>query len=68
MEKQPHEKLLTPQEVSSILTIDVETLNKWRHHKRYNLPYIKAGRLIRYRPEDLNTFITSRRQEVGCYE
>lgn len=67
MEKQPHEKLLTPQEVSAILSIDVETLNKWRHHKRYHLPYIKAGRLVRYKHQDIEAFIASRRQDVVHY-
>jgi predicted site-specific integrase-resolvase len=41
--------LLTPLEVSNILGISVETLSVWRATNRYPLPYVKAGRLVRYR-------------------
>ena len=41
-------RLLTPKQVSRILGISVETLNVWRATKRYNLPYVKTGRLVRY--------------------
>ena len=54
--------LLTPQQVSNILGISVGTLAVWRTTKRYNLPYVKAGRLIRYRMEDVQAFIESRTQ------
>lgn len=52
--------LLTPQEVAEILGVDVETLNVWRCTKRYNLPYVKAGRLVRYRASDVAAFIENR--------
>lgn len=55
-------KLMTPAEVAEYLSVSVETLNVWRCTKRYNLPYIKAGRLVRYREQDLETFVTSRMQ------
>lgn len=55
-------KLMTPEEVAEYLSVSVETLNVWRCTKRYNLPYIKAGRLVRYREQDLETFVTSRMQ------
>ena len=54
--------LLTPQEVSRILGVSVETLNVWRATNRYPLPYVKAGRLVRYRLTDINAFIESRLQ------
>lgn len=52
--------LLTPHEVSDILGISVETLNVWRATNRYKLPYVKAGRLVRYRMSDVDNFINSR--------
>jgi excisionase family DNA binding protein len=52
--------LLTPKEVSDILGVSIETLNVWRATNRYPLPYVKAGRLVRYRMNDLNQFIESR--------
>ena len=55
-------KLLTPIEVAKILGLSVETLNMWRTTKRYNLPYVKAGRMVRYRQEDVEAFIDARIQ------
>ena len=55
-------KLLTPKQVSVILGVNVETLNVWRATKRYPLPYIKSGRLVRYRESDVEKFIESRRR------
>lgn len=54
--------LMTPEQVAEYLGISVETLNVWRCTKRYNLPYVKAGRLVRYRVEDVEAFIASRMQ------
>lgn len=54
------QNLLTPIEVSKILGVSVETLNVWRATNRYQLPYVKAGRLVRYRLIDVNEFIESR--------
>ncbi|SIT08820.1 helix-turn-helix domain-containing protein [Paracoccus saliphilus] len=54
--------LMTPDQVAAYLGVSVETLNVWRCTKRYNLPYIKAGRLVRYRREDVDAFITDRMQ------
>ncbi|MDP7142707.1 MAG: helix-turn-helix domain-containing protein [Alphaproteobacteria bacterium] len=45
--------LLTTQQVSKILGVSVGTLAVWRTTKRYNLPYVKSGRLVRYREEDV---------------
>jgi excisionase family DNA binding protein len=54
--------LMTPEEVAEYLGVSKETLNVWRCTKRYNLPYVKTGRLVRYRPEDVTSFVTSRLQ------
>lgn len=55
-------KLLNSQEAASFLGIEEETLAVWRCTKRYPLPYIKVGRLVKYRPSDLQAFIESRLQ------
>lgn len=57
------QQLLNSEQVSHILGVSVSTLAQWRFHKRYNLPYIKSGRLIRYKTEDVQAFIESRRKE-----
>jgi excisionase family DNA binding protein len=50
-------QLLTPAEAADALRVSVGTLAQWRHHKRYNLPYLKLGTAIRYRAEDIQAFI-----------
>lgn len=50
-------QLLTPVEAAQILAIDPETLNVWRCTQRYDLPYIKVGRLVRYKKTDIEKFI-----------
>ncbi|RLJ18070.1 DNA-binding protein [bacterium endosymbiont of Escarpia laminata] len=55
-------KLLTPDEVSDLLGVTTHTLAVWRSEKRYSLCYIKTGRLVRYREEDVIQFIQDRTQ------
>jgi len=38
------------------------TLATWASTHRYNLPFIRVGRKIRYRRSDLDAFIASRRE------
>ncbi|MFT6510804.1 MAG: excisionase family DNA binding protein [Parvibaculaceae bacterium] len=52
--------LLSPKTVSDILGVTVGTLAVWRTTNRYNLPYVKSGRLVRYREQDVEAFIASR--------
>jgi len=54
------EKLLTPEQVAEIFGIKVETLNQWRHKKRYDLNFVKIGRCVRYRRSDVEDFIKTR--------
>lgn len=51
------QKLLTPDEVSNLLGVKKHTLAVWRSSGRYNLPFIKAGRLVRYRQSDIERFL-----------
>ena len=55
-------KLLTPTQVSDILGVTTHTLAVWRSEGRYELPYIKTGRLVRYLMEDVEAFIRGRRR------
>lgn len=52
--------LLTPKQVAQHLGVSVDTLNVWRSTNRYPLPYVKTGRLVRYRESDVVAFIESR--------
>jgi excisionase family DNA binding protein len=53
-------KLWDEEETAAYLNVEPRTLTAWRTTKRYNLPYIKCGRLVRYRPEDVERFLESR--------
>ena len=49
--------LLTPEQVAEILHLKINTLAVWRSNRRYELPFIKAGRRIRYRASDVENFL-----------
>jgi predicted DNA-binding transcriptional regulator AlpA len=54
---------LTPKEVSKILSIKESQLAKWRM-KPVKIPFIKIGqRVVRYKREDVISFMESRRVE-----
>ena len=42
------------------LGVKATTLAVWRSTGRYNLPYIKVGRLVRYRVSDIAEFLARR--------
>ncbi len=52
--------LLSRREAAAYLGITERTLAVWACVKRYNLPYVKIGRLVKYRRSDLDTFIEKR--------
>ncbi len=52
--------LMTPEETASMLSIKENTLSVWRSNGRYDLKYIKVGRYIRYRLQDVENWINSR--------
>jgi len=56
----PQSDLLTNEEAASYLGVAPNSLAVWRTTKRYSLPYIKVGRLVKYRQADLDSFIKSR--------
>ena len=41
------------------------TLSVWRSTGRYNLPFIKIGRNVRYRRADLEAWLEKRTRETG---
>ena len=54
----PEDRLLTADDAAKYLGIAVNTLSVWRSTGRYDLPYIKVGRLVKYRLSDLQAFLT----------
>lgn len=55
------EKLLNRKEAAEYIGITQSTLASWDCTKRYKIPKIKLGRLIRYRQDDLDKWILKQR-------
>ena len=56
-------RLLNSEQVAEILGVEPGTLGYWRCTGRYNLPYVKIGRLVMYKANDVNEFIQRRTVE-----
>lgn len=56
-------KLLTPNELAEILTVPVATLYAWRYHGRGPIA-VRVGRHLRYRQEDVDTWLDDNRREA----
>lgn len=52
--------LLTPDDVSRMLGCSSQTLASWRSTGRIALPFVKIGRLCRYRRADVLDFLRAR--------
>ena len=55
-----HDKLLNREEAAQFLGTTVATLAHWACTKRYGLPIVKIGRLVKYKISDLEAFIERR--------
>jgi len=55
---------LTNNEAASYIGVKPQTLMLWRMTKRYQIPYTKVGRNVRYRREDLDAWLASRTHGV----
>jgi predicted DNA-binding transcriptional regulator AlpA len=47
-------------QAAAALGIKASTLSVWRSTGRYNLPFVKVGRMVRYRISDLAEFLARR--------
>ena len=52
--------LLTPEQAAGILGVTAGTLNVWCATRRYPLPFVKVGRKVMYRDQDISRFVESR--------
>jgi len=50
--------LLTPERAAKRLGVSERSLAKWRSTGENNLPFVKIGRCCRYKPSDLDAYIT----------
>ena len=55
--------LLNEQDVSTLTGVASGTLAVWRSTGRVDLPYIKLGRKVAYRPEDIEAFLEHNRRK-----
>ena len=60
LESLPPDQLLDAAQASEFLGAKVSTLAVWRCTGRYDLPYVKVGRSVRYRVSDLVGFVEKR--------
>jgi predicted DNA-binding transcriptional regulator AlpA len=51
--------LLDEKVVAKLLGVKPNTLSVWRTTKRYALPYVKIGSLVRYKTSEVNAFIAA---------
>ena len=52
--------LLCREQAAEYLGVKPRTLDVWASTHRYNLKFIKVGRLAKYRKEDLDDFLAQR--------
>jgi len=58
--------LLDEAAAARYLSVAPATLRVWRCTGRYALPFVKVGRLVRYREADLSRFIEARTHGVAA--
>ena len=51
---------------AAMLDVTPGTLSVWRSTGRYNLPFVKIGRKVRYRRADLLAWLERRTRENGA--
>lgn len=56
----PNNDLLSVEQAAEFIGITSHTLDVWRCTKRHSIPYLKVGRLVKYRRSDLEAWLTSR--------
>jgi len=59
-------ELLDDKAAAAMLDVSPGTLSVWRSTGRYNLPFLKIGRKVRYRRADLDAWMAKRVRESGA--
>jgi len=58
--------LLDEKAAANLLSVSPGTLSVWRSTGRWNLPFYKVGRSVRYRRQDIERWLESRARETGA--
>lgn len=64
LKNQSSDPLLTPPEAAAYIGVTENTLSVWRCVGRYNIPFVKVGRLVKYRKSALDAFLD--RRTISC--
>ncbi|MCQ1549838.1 MAG: helix-turn-helix domain-containing protein [Candidatus Accumulibacter phosphatis] len=59
-------ELVDDKTAAQIIGAKPSTLGVWRSTGRYALPFIKVGRMVRYRRSDLEAWLEKRTRETGA--
>ena len=59
-------ELLDENHAAAYLDVKPETLSVWRSTGRYELPFVKIGRNVRYRRSELDAWLASRTRDSGA--
>jgi predicted site-specific integrase-resolvase len=59
-------ELLNEKAAAEILSVEPGTLAVWRSTGRYNIPFIKVGRNVRYSRKALEAWLESRTHATGA--
>ncbi|MEF8755089.1 MAG: helix-turn-helix domain-containing protein [Accumulibacter sp.] len=59
-------ELVDEKTAAKILNVSPGTLSVWRSTGRYNLPFTKCGRLVRYDKAVLDAWLDSRTRQTGA--
>ena len=62
MDSSTEPDILNSAEAAKYLRVTPHTLAIWRSEQRYDLPFFRIGRFVRYRRVDLRRFIDSHMQ------
>jgi excisionase family DNA binding protein len=57
---QSKDEILCNSDAAEYIGVTPRTLEVWRCTKRYQIPFIKVGRLVKYRKSALDAFLESR--------
>lgn len=60
IKNQSSDPLLTPSEAAAYIGVTENTLSVWRCVGRYNIQFVKVGRLVKYRKSALDDFLDRR--------
>jgi len=58
--------LLDDKAAAKVIDVSPGTWPVWRSTGRYNLPFIKIGRKVRYRRSDLENWLQARTRTTGA--